>query len=114
MSVSGTATFSTSPTAPTPITGDNTTKVATTAFVQATTGTLGTMASQNANNVDITGGTITGNYGLNAGGVYNSGGWSVTPTGTKLYFSYNGTNVGSLDSSGNFIALGNVTASGTP
>lgn len=114
LSVSGTATFSTSPTAPTPITGDNTTKVATTAFVQATTGTLGTMASQNANNVDITGGTITGNYGLNAGGVYNSGGWSVTPTGTKLYFSYNGTNVGSLDSSGNFIALGNVTASGTP
>jgi hypothetical protein len=31
-----------------------------------------------------------------------------------LYFNYNGTNVGSLDSSGNFIVTGNVTAYGTP
>jgi hypothetical protein len=46
--------------------------------------------------------------------ITNSGGWSVTPSGTKLFFNYNGTNVGSLDSSGNFIALGNVTAYGTP
>jgi hypothetical protein len=46
--------------------------------------------------------------------ITNSGGWSVTPTGTKLYFNYNGTNVASLDSSGNFIALNNVTAYGTP
>jgi hypothetical protein len=30
-----------------------------------------------------------------------------------LYFNYNGTNVGSLDSSGNFIVTGNVTAYGT-
>ena len=51
--------FSVSPTAPTPTTGDNSTKIATTAFVQASTGSLGTMASQNANNVNITGGTIT-------------------------------------------------------
>ena len=46
--------------------------------------------------------------------ITNSGGWNVTPSGTKLYFNYNGTNVGSLDSSGNFIAKGNVTAYGTP
>jgi hypothetical protein len=52
--------FSVSPTAPTPTVGDNSTKVATTAFVQTATGTLGTMAQQNANNVNITGGTITG------------------------------------------------------
>ena len=44
-----------------------------------------------------------------AGSIANSGGWNVTPTGTKLYFNYNGTNVGSLDSSGNFIVLGNIT-----
>ena len=50
----------------------------------------------------------------NANALSNSGGWSVTPSGTKLYFSYNGTNVASLDSSGNFIALANVTAYGTP
>jgi hypothetical protein len=38
----------------------------------------------------------------------------VIPSGSKLYFSYNGVNKGSLDSSGNFIVTGNVTAFGTP
>ena len=46
--------------------------------------------------------------------VTNSGGWSVTPSGTNLYFNYNGTNVASLDSSGNFTSLANITAYGTP
>jgi hypothetical protein len=46
--------------------------------------------------------------------VTNSGGWGVVPSGSKLYFSFNGTNLGSLDSSGNFIAYGNITAYGTP
>jgi len=46
--------------------------------------------------------------------IANTGGWNITPTGTKLYFNYNGTNVGSLDSSGNFIVTGNITAYGTP
>lgn len=50
----------------------------------------------------------------NATKILNTGGWNVTPTGTKLYFNYNGTNVGSLDSSGNFIVTGNITAYGTP
>jgi hypothetical protein len=49
-----------------------------------------------------------------AGSIGNSGGWNVTPSGAKLYFNYNGTNVGSLDASGNFIVLGNVTAYGSP
>jgi hypothetical protein len=49
-----------------------------------------------------------------AGSIANTGGWNVTPTGTKLYFNYNGTNVGSLDSSGNFIVSGTVSAGGTP
>lgn len=40
-------------------------------------------------------------------------GWSITPSGTTLYFNYNGTNVGKLDSSGNFTVSGNVTAYGT-
>lgn len=51
---------------------------------------------------------------ISAGAIANTGGWSITPSGTKLLFSYNGTNVASLDSSGNFIALANVTAYGTP
>ena len=59
-------------------------------------------------------GTSTVTNATNATNITNSGGWSVTPSGTKLYFSYNGTNVASLDSSGNLIALANVTAYGTP
>jgi stage V sporulation protein SpoVS len=50
----------------------------------------------------------------NATAITNAGGWNVTPSGTKLYFNYNGTNVASLDSSGNLITLGTVSAGGTP
>jgi hypothetical protein len=61
---SANATFSATVTAPTAANGTNTTQVATTAFVNSAvtiaTGSLGTMSSQNANNVTITGGTITG------------------------------------------------------
>ena len=44
----------------TPVTADNSTKLATTAYVKNITNTLGTMSNQNANLVAITGGTITG------------------------------------------------------
>ena len=86
--------------------------MATTAFVnnQITafgTANLGTMAGQNANNVSITGGGVTGitNLGFNDG-------WTVTPVGSTLYFSFNGNNLATLDSAGNFTAKGNVTAFG--
>jgi len=46
--------------------------------------------------------------------IANAGGWNITPNGSKLYFNYNGTNVASLDSSGNLITLANVTAYGSP
>ncbi len=67
-------------------------------------------------NLPATSGTIltTASTGISASNIANSGGWSVTPSGTKLFFSYNGTNVASLDSSGNLICLANVTAYGTP
>lgn len=52
--------FTGTPTAPTALSGTNTTQIATTAFVQNATGTLGTMSTQNANNVSITGGSISG------------------------------------------------------
>lgn len=72
----------------------------------------------------LVGTNITGTAaGLSIGGnaatattstsITNSGGWNVTPSGTYLYFNYNGTNVGRLDSSGNFTVTGNVTAYGT-
>jgi len=45
--------------------------------------------------------------------VSNASGWSITASGTTLYFSYNGTNVAKLDSSGNITSLANITAYGT-
>jgi hypothetical protein len=61
---SASPTFTGTVTIPTPSPGSNTTVAASTAFVTnavtAATGSLGTMSSQNANNVSITGGTITG------------------------------------------------------
>jgi hypothetical protein len=39
--------------------------------------------------------------------------WSVSFSGTKMYFAYNGVNVVSIDSSGNILTLGNVTAAAT-
>ena len=89
-----TAAFSGVTTAPTAVSGTDNTQVATTAFVATAITNKTSVATANA--------------------IANAGGWAVTPTGSKLYFSYNGTNVASLDSSGNFIALANVTAYGTP
>jgi len=40
--------------------------------------------------------------------------FSIKESGGKLYFYYGSTAIASMDSSGNIIALGNVTASGTP
>jgi hypothetical protein len=48
------------PTAPTAAPGTNTTQIATTAFVTNVANSLGTMSTQNANTVAITGGTIAG------------------------------------------------------
>jgi len=62
--------------------------------------------------INVTGSAATA---TTAGAIYNGvSGWNITPTGTKLYFNYNGTSVASLDSSGNFISLANITAYGTP
>ncbi len=48
------------PTAVTQSTADNSTRLATTAFVQAIAGSLGTISTQDSDAVAITGGTITG------------------------------------------------------
>ena len=60
LSVTGTTTLTGTPTAPTQSSSDNSTKLATTAFVTTKLSTLGTMSTQNATAVAITGGTITG------------------------------------------------------
>jgi len=120
---SNTLTINSTATTATQTAGDNSTKLATTAYVATAvtnaTGSLGSMSTQNANNVNITGGTISGatitngGTGLAANSIANTGGWGVTPSGTTLYFSYNNVNVAKLDSSGNLTTKANVTAYGT-
>ena len=92
------------------------TVMATTFTSTVTTGTAPFLVSSTTPvaNLSIGGNAATATNATNATRITNSGGWNVTPTGTKLYFNYNGTNVGSLDSSGNFIVTGNITAYGTP
>jgi hypothetical protein len=57
--------------------------------------------------------TLNQNTTGSAGSVVTTG-FSIVESGGKLYFKYGATNIASLDSSGNFIALANVTAYGTP
>jgi hypothetical protein len=118
------------PTATTATNGTNTTQIATTAFVSSAvtiaTGSLGTMSTQNANAVAITGGTINGatvGASTAAAGTFTTAtattialasGWTATVSGGKLIFQVSGVTKASLDSSGNFIVTGNVTAYGTP
>ena len=42
------------------------------------------------------------------------GNFTITPSGSKLFIAYSGTNVMSVDSSGNIRALGSVIAGTTP
>jgi hypothetical protein len=58
--LSASPTLTGTPLAPTASPGTNTTQIATTAFVQNVAGALGTMSSQNANAVAITGGSVNG------------------------------------------------------
>lgn len=80
----------------------------------AATATSATNATNATTAAACSGNAATATSATTAGSIANAGGWNVTPNGTKLYLNYNGTNIGSIDSSGNFIAKGNVTAYGTP
>lgn len=88
------------PVAPTAGAGTNTTQVATTAFVTTAvsnaTGALGTMSTQNANNVNITGGSVTGITDIT---VADGGTGRSTLTSSNLI-------VGNGTSAVNFIAPG--------
>jgi hypothetical protein len=130
LTILGTSQLVGSVTAPTPAIGTANNQVATTAFVSTTVGTLGTMASQNALSVAITGGSI-GNAIITLASMSNSaitrstitnsttdqvamiGGWSIVPIGSTLYFTFGSTNIAKLDSSGNFTTIGDVTAFGS-
>lgn len=73
--------FTGTPTAPTAAAGTSTTQIATTAFVQNVAGALGTMSTQNANNVAITGGTIAGVA------LSSTVSWACLPAGTVVAFA---------------------------
>lgn len=113
--LSASPTFTGTPIAPTATAGTNTTQISTTAFV-------GTAVANAQSTAAITGGTISGvtitastisGTAVTANSIANTGGWAVTPTGTTLYFAYNGINVAKLDSSGNLTVKAAVTAYGT-
>ena len=62
-----------------------------------------------------TGAGISGFSGYSGySGTMGLSGYSITESGGKLVFKYGATTIASLDSSGNFIALNNITAYGTP
>jgi hypothetical protein len=95
------------PTAPTANAGTNTTQIATTAFVQNVAGGLGTMSTQNANAVSITGGSITGITDLTVA----DGGTGVSTLTANAVLIGNGANAISSVSPG---TSGNVlTSNGT-
>lgn len=71
---------------------------------------LGTPSSGTLTNCTFP--TLNQNTTGTAGGIAVAGGWAVTPSGTTLYFAYNGVNQAKLDSTGNLTCLGNVTAYG--
>ena len=99
----GSAVFATSPTLVTPALGTPTALVG--------TNITGTAAALNIGGNAATATLAT--TATNAVQITNAGGWSITPSGTTLFFSYNGVNVAKIDSSGNMTLKANDTAFGT-
>lgn len=73
-------------------------------------GALGTPASGTMTNVAGTAASLT----AGAAQQVTTTNFTIVQSGSTLYFKYNGTNIASLDSSGNFTSLADVTAYGTP
>jgi hypothetical protein len=73
-------------------------------------GALGTPSSGTMTNVSGTAASLT----AGAAQQLTTTNFTIVQSGSKLYFKYNGTNIASLDSSGNFVSLANVTAFDTP
>jgi trimeric autotransporter adhesin len=115
LSVGGIATMTGFVTAPTPVTGTANNQVATTAFVN-------NQINQYANNVAITGGTVSvfsvaSNTSVTANSVsanvISTTTWTIREFDGALFFQASGTNIAKLDTSGNFTTIGNVTGFGT-
>lgn len=94
--------------------GQVTVKVSGQTGVSVVNGTKVVLVSNGTDIVNATSYITSGATVTAANAIANTGGWNVTPSGSKLYFNYNGTNVGSLDSSGNLIIIGAISTGGTP
>lgn len=72
--------------------------------------------------INITGNAATSNLSVNSTTASNannsanlvSGLWTISVSGTKLMFNYNGTNVVSINSNGTIVSANDVTGFGTP
>jgi hypothetical protein len=131
-------TFTGIPLAPTADAGTNTTQIATTAFVKTAVdnviasapGALDTLdelaaALGDDQNYAATITTALGNKAPTASPAFTgtvtaptillaSGGFSITQSGTKLLFKYNGTTIASMDNTGIITTAADVIAYGTP
>lgn len=74
---------------------------------------VGTNITGTAAGLSIGGNAATATTATNATQIVNAGGWNIIPSGTTLYFNYNGTNVASLTSAGVFTALSDVVSNTT-
>ena len=77
------------------------------AVASITSGTINGAVIGGTNPVAITGTSVTGTS-------FNTTNFHISESGGKLLFKYGATTIASLDSSGNFISLANITAYGTP
>jgi hypothetical protein len=96
----GAAVFATSPTLTTPALG-------------TPSALVGTNITGTAAGLSIGGNAATATLAAAATTLATTG-FSIVESGGKLFFKYGATNIASMDSSGNFITLANVTAFGTP
>ena len=96
----GSVVLSTSPTLVTPALG-------------TPTALVGTNITGTAAALSIGGNAATATNATNAANLVTTN-WTVAQSGTKLVFSYGGVAKYSIDSSGNMIVTGNITAYGTP
>ena len=110
LAVTGATTFTGIPSGPTATPGTNTTQLATTAFTTAaiTAQGLGTIATQNANNVAITGGSITGITALPvaSGGTGRS---TLTANNVVLGNGTSGVNFVAPSTAGNLLVSNGTT-----
>jgi hypothetical protein len=79
----------------------------------------GRITNANSTSLSINATQVSNNqtYGINvsgSAGQVTSGLWSIAVSGSKLYFTYNGVNIVSIDTTGNIMSANNVSGFGTP